>query len=274
MRISFPAPPVNPGVIMQARLTVALAEAGRPDGASTFEKDFWIFPAEPFENRQEWLRDLDITLFDPDQKTAAVLEEHKLPFTLTQNLDALAAKQQGLIVVGEGVSYRDYPALAAILMRRASVGVPVLMLAPAPRSFFETALGEGDSPRPRQVTLGGPEMIRQIDKRLDAAGWAPEGRIVASSLKLSGERSRIVADVVEGDRDWSWLEIRYSEDRPQALFCGLAIVEQWPPLARPRYLLLALLERLTGPRGTLKRRFKSFLSSRPSFGDKACFGFP
>ena len=58
-------------------------------------KKVWIFPRDPFADRSEWLKGLKITLFDPEGKTADVLEKAHVPFKFTKNTSASGRTARG-----------------------------------------------------------------------------------------------------------------------------------------------------------------------------------
>ena len=67
--------------------------AGVPE--ASLEKPLWIFPENPFTNRSQWLKQLQIRLFDPVGKTRQVFKKTAIPFTETRNVDSLSALDGG-----------------------------------------------------------------------------------------------------------------------------------------------------------------------------------
>ena len=55
---------MKPGVILKLVLTVT-ARSDRGDPLASCDKVLWVFPADPFTDRAQWLESLNITLFDP-----------------------------------------------------------------------------------------------------------------------------------------------------------------------------------------------------------------
>ena len=85
-----------------------------------------------------------------------------------------------------------------------------------------------------------------LDKRLDATSWPPDGKVVASSLAVRSRREVVVADAVAGDTAWPWLELRFPGDRAKLVVCGFGIVSHWEAGPAPRFLLARILEFLDG----------------------------
>ena len=112
------APEVKEGVILESQLSVAAYAAGDEKAAAGHVKKVWIFPPDPFADRSQWLKGLKITLFDPERKTADVLEKAGVPFMFTKNPSALDELNEGLLVIGEGISWRDYRGLGESMVRR------------------------------------------------------------------------------------------------------------------------------------------------------------
>ena len=117
--------------MVQGRITAALVADGQDRSTARYEQPLWFFPAHPFAQRAEWLKDLKITLFDPAVTTAPVLKAMEIPFEETRNVAALEELKEGLLLVGEGVSFEDERALPEMLFKAAARGLPVLCLAPA-----------------------------------------------------------------------------------------------------------------------------------------------
>ncbi len=146
------------------------------------------------------------------------------------------------MVIGEGLSLEDRRGLAETLLQLAAGGVPVLCLAPASGSF--PFPGSGGDPQPRRVVLGGCEVIRELDKRLDADTWAPDGRVAAAGLELSTAGRGALLSVAPPPRGWRWLEVVYPQGG-RLIVCGFGIVQHWDAGPTPRWLLLRILERFS-----------------------------
>ncbi|MBN9521193.1 hypothetical protein J0H58_22180 [bacterium] len=243
--VKFAAPDAKDGVFIPLRLTLSVVAAGQPRPAATLEHDLTVFPRDPFTDRTEWLKGLDLRLFDPKGTTAKVLTAAKVPFEEIRTVDALADVKVGVVVVGEGTSFKDERGLGAALPKLAASGVAVLVLAPA----------DGELPVPG---LGGPvgglgevafgrEMVRRLDKRLDPDGWAGDGPTVTRTIAVKPGEDGIVGEVAVGNVGWTWAEARQSPGRGRWLFCGLAVVTKWDAGPTPRFLFARMLEHLTGP---------------------------
>jgi hypothetical protein len=246
VKVPLEIPPVNPGVILQTQLSVSVFADGKDKPEAVLEKTVWIFPADPFNDRSKWLKDLKITLYDPDPKgkTADVLKALKVPFEEQRNVAALGELKEGVLLIGEGVSFKDDAGLGDILVQAAGRGVPVLCLAPSagniPLPGADNAL-----PSPDNVILARRDTITKLDKRFDAQGWAPDNQVVASSLAVKTDDGRVVAEVVEGAKGWPWLQADFTDKKGRLLVCGFSLVAKWDASATPRYLFARLLERVT-----------------------------
>jgi hypothetical protein len=205
----------------------------------------WIFPRDPFADRSEWLKSLKITLFDPEGKTAEVLEKIRVPFTFTKNTSALDELSEGLLVIGEGTAWKDYRSLGETMVKAAARGVPVLCLAPGEGTLVLPGTEGADLPAPESLTLRQEDIITELDKRLDATAWPPAGKIAASRLAIKSDRDQVVAEVSQAARAWPWLEMRYPAPKGRLLICGFGIIRQWEATPAARYLLSELFVRLT-----------------------------
>ena len=244
-------PEVREGVVLDTQLSVVLADR-RNQVLARHDRIVRLFPSDPFVDRRKWLGSLGIVLYDPKGATEAIFKAHDLPHRLVGTPAALSGVAQGTVVIGEGLSLEDRRGLAETLLRLAAGGVPVLCLAPASGSL--PFPGGGDGPQPRRVVLGGCEVIGELDKRLDADAWAPDGRVAAAGLELSAAGRGAAFSVAPPPRGWSWLEVVYPQGG-RLIVCGFGIVEHWDASPTPRWLLLRILERLS--EGT-KRAVVSF----------------
>ena len=245
VEIRFQTPAVKEGAVLDLVLGVAALEGAGRTASTNIEKRLWVFPENAFAERTEWLKKLNIVLFDPVQKTAAVFEKSKLPFKEVRNVDALGALKDATLVVGEGVSLKDYRGLADSLVKAAAAGVPVLCLAPAGGDMSVPGLGDTDLPQPSRVSFRRQDIITELDKRLATEAWPPDGHVVAGGLRLRGERGPVKGEVAAGDDGWPWVEMRFGEADTKLVMCGFGIVAKWDATPTPRYLLVRLLEYMT-----------------------------
>ena len=236
-------PDVKPGVVLKLVLTVT-ARSDLGDALASCDKVLWVFPADPFADRRQWLESLKITLFDPAQTTAALLKKAGLPFKETANVAELAAKTDGLVLVGGGLSFADYPELWPSLTKLAERGVPVLCLAPEAGALrLPSADGAGG---PEAVAFRKAGFIRRLDKRLDDAGWAPDGKTAARGASLKAEDRQVLAALGK-DGEWPWVELDYPTPGGKLVICGFDFLgkDKWDAGPTPRYLFAELLMYLT-----------------------------
>jgi hypothetical protein len=241
VKVMLRTPPLNPGVIQEATLTVHLVADGNEPSAR-YEKKIWIFPPDPFANRAKWLAERRIKLYDPEPKakTSALFKEAKIPFEEVPRLAGLEGVQDGVIIVGEGASLQEEPDLLPALVRAATRGARVLCLAPAAGSFVVPG-SEGEA-APGTMTLARPDIVRKLDKRLDAVAWPPTGNSVSRSFALKAEEGKVVAEVNPGVKGWSWLAVDLPDKKGRLVVSGFAIVGSWEAGPTPRYLFARILE--------------------------------
>lgn len=244
-------PPVRETVAFETTLTVVLQPRGGGRAVASHSRSLWIFPQDPFAGRSEWLASLDITLFDPEGPTRDVLNASKIPFREVRHVDALDQVDGGVVIVGEGCSWRAFRGLGDLLPQVAAKGVAVLCLAPAEGSFVLPGSGGSDSPRPDAVALGRTDLIAKRDKRLDAAAWNGAGELVASRLAIVSSRSGVTAEVSDDRAGWSWLEFDYA-NKGRWIVCGFGVIEHWDASPNARFFLANLLEDFSQSRGDKK----------------------
>ena len=252
IKISLDVPHVNDGVILQVQWIVTIYADGKREPEVSDERTLWIFADDPFFNRAKWFRDLKLTLFDSDPKSKTgeslialkSLKGPKTPFEEVRNLAALADLKEGVLVIGEGVSFKDEAGLAEAMVQAASRGVPVLCLAPKDGGFPLPGADNG-LPVPASLKLLRHDIISKLDKRFDAAAWAPNNEVVARSLAVKTEDGKVIAEVVDGAKDWPWLQLDYAEKKSRLVVVGFPIIQRWEHSPTPRYLLARLLKHVT-----------------------------
>lgn len=241
--LKLPIPPVKDGVVLHTRLTVSATDA-KGAAVATFEQDLWVFPTNPFADRATWLKSLKLSLYDPAGATAKVLTAADVPFDAVRDVDNLAGVKEGVLVVGEGVSFAEEKGLAAALEKLVAGGVVVLCLAPSAGEIVVPGLG-GPAGGVRELSFR-QDVVSRLDKRLDPDG-GPGGKAVASSLVVKPAGEGVVAEVTPGAAGWAWVEGRYDPGKGRLAVCGLAVVAKWEAGPTPRYLLARMLEHLTEP---------------------------
>ena len=241
MRVAVP--PVKTGVTVSGTLAVRAYEEAGDKLVASLRKDICVFSRDAFADRGEWLKALNIRLLDPKETTGEILEKANVPFGSIGSIDALPEVKTGLIIIGEGVSFRDYRALGEMMVRAAAAGRFVLCLAPEEGEIAVPGMGQSELPEPEAVHLRRQDVIRSLNKKLDADAWPPDGKVVNSRLNLLGERGPVIAEITDGQSGWSWVEIEY-EGGGRLVICGFAIIEKWETGPTPRYLLLSILERM------------------------------
>jgi len=245
VEIQCDLPQVAEGVVMPAVLSVACYAPNARTPAASLAKSLWIFPDNPFASRSRWLKQLRIHLFDPAGKTRKVLRKQAIPFTETGNVDSLTAMDRGVLIIGEGTSLKEYRGLPRIMVQVAAKGIPVLCLAPSNGQFVLPGTERTDLPRPSRIAFRRADVIRELDKRLDAGTWPPDGKLAAGGLALKSDRDRVIAQVVAGEAGWPWLEARFAGGRGKLIVCSFALIRKWDAGPTPRFLFARLLEYAT-----------------------------
>jgi hypothetical protein len=250
--IRFTVPEAKPGAVLQARLSVEVYDSAGGGRLAGHERTLWIFPGDPFALRSDWLKTLKITLFDPPGDTQKTLERAKIPFQQIRNLAALQDLTGGVLVVGQGISLEEYRALPEALVRLAAAGVPVVWLAPSAGSLPVPGIegAETGLPTAKSVTLRRQEAITSLDKRLDADGWPPDGKLIASTISIVADRRRVMGRVGREANGWSWIEVHYPKQDAMLLICGFGIIDHWDAGPTPRWLFARMLEYVAPPSGT------------------------
>lgn len=237
-------PEVKPGLIVPATLRLAVHPQGGSPKFEPVEENVVLSICSPDATalRGEWLKSLDIVLFDPAQRTADVFERNRIPCRVADDPQC-AGLTKGLILYGEGINPARLDAVWSAAIEAASAGRRVLVMASPGAVVPMEGLLASSTDSLRSVSLKRNDIIRELDKRLDATAWPKPGRLVASSLHLSvrGEQPRVeFRDDAEG---WSWLHVRHRSGG-RLIWLGFGLAESWDATPTARYLLLKVLEEL------------------------------
>ena len=232
-------PEVRDGVIYRTNLAVAFVQ---PDGNienATLSKTLWLFPEDPFTDQREALKERQLSLFDPEGRTAELFEKISLPHQQIQNVASLADHtRHSYVIVGEGTSLIRHRGLAEQLLSFAATGGTVLMLAPSEGIIPMPERADAD--RPGELRFRRHHVIRDFDKRLDSISWPGISGLPGSKISLRTRLGQIGMELSD-DGDWSWLTIEYPETNGRFVFCGFSLVEHWDSGPTPRYLLARIL---------------------------------
>lgn len=101
-------------------------------------------------------------------------------------------------------------------------------------------------PQPTSVVFRRQDIIRQLDKRLDGEGWTGPSKSTVSGVKLRGDRGPVMAEVSRDPGMWPWMELGYGKEHRKFVMCGFGIVGAWAESPAPRFLLLKVLEQVSG----------------------------
>lgn len=218
-RFELRIPETKPGVVLKTNLHISI-------GKISATTPFWIFPKDAFLDRIEWLKSLELLLYDPSKTTKNALKG--IPTTGVANLESL---EEGILLVGDGVTLRTE--LFEALTVCASKGIPVICLAPNFKGLTLTGKIAGF----RITSRSG------FDDRLDRL---PEPK----SYALVARRNQLVLRTAEHDDlvQGSFIRIGIGESDTPILVLGENIVTHWDEHPAASFLLFALLEKLDSTR--------------------------
>ncbi len=245
VEVKFAVPSVKDGVIMPASLTVEFAEQKAEKIPANLVKQLYIFPENPFADRSDWLKKLNIILFDPAGKTAELFTKNEIPFKQVNTIGALSDCKDSLVIVGESVSFKESRGLADILVKTAASGIPVLCLAPSEGEIQMPGVEGSNQPFPLQITFRQNNIIAELDKRLDDKGWPPDGSMASNMMALQPDRKGILLAVANTGAGWPWVDLRFPAGKGRIILCSFKIVEKWTESPAPRFLLERILNDMT-----------------------------
>lgn len=237
-RIEVQVPPVRDGIHVRALLKVELINAGRSERTGA-TRVLHIFGKNPFADRRTWLRELDLRLFDPEKDTAKLFEEEEIPYKIIRDPRRLE-DARGLLIVGEKREFQAKSSVLAALAEFAERGGRVLVLAPGEGSLRLPGSGKDSKGKTPSVALRHADVIHDLDKRLDAAGWPPVGKLASCGFALESRHPDVVLSVNRQKEGWPWVSLDYPAGG-QMILCAFPIVETWAESPNARMLFLAVL---------------------------------
>jgi hypothetical protein len=222
------------------------------NGREVPAKRLWIYPSDPFQQPIPHLPAEPLVLFDPQRTTAARFEKTPLRFRLEKNVDALAGLQDGVLVIGEGVSFRQYRGLPNVIRNAAARGVKVLCLSPSAGTLVLSTDDEGQPDRAAtsgqvmNLNLARSDVLARFDKHLDAADWRGASPVGTTTLQLVSRLNQLSAEVAADADGWPWLEAEYAGGG-RIIVCGFRPIGHWESGPAPRHALWHFLAQTVRP---------------------------
>jgi hypothetical protein len=243
-------PPLKETVVLPLRFRASLAKtavekpaAGAAENGTveklTVESKIWVFPRTPWIGKRKPETEPKLWLFDPAQTTGKLLTEAEVPFEPTANVAALGELRGALIVVGEGVDFREHSDLPSTLWRAAAAGNRVVCLSPAGGTL--PFADESAEPRPSSFSLRRHDVVADFDARFDAELWTGVGALPTRRFAPRGEANVPSLEVTTDQGAWPWLEVRFAPTAGKLVVCGFGLIEGWETSPTPRYFLSHLL---------------------------------
>jgi hypothetical protein len=242
--ITAPGQSVRPGIILETTFAALAVKDKDTQASSNLRRAFWIFPADPFADRRDWAKGLRAHLYDPKGGAAEVLKKVDFPTQVHRNLAALEEIKAGVLIIGEGLSWRDEEGLGEVAWRLAERGVRVLCLAPADGlalPAFSKKLGKNMT----QLSLRKSDIITAWDKRLDADRWSGNVPAIIGGIGFQADEGEFVGAARAAGDGWPWVEVRFGETGGALAICGFGVIRHWDASPTPRFVFLRALQTLT-----------------------------
>ena len=221
--VKLVAPEIKEGVVIDVVLEL------RCDGERA-AKQVWVYGSDPFVARQAFLEKLRILLFDSDGQTESVLKESRVPFQRLHSIEAIDRAEEGLIIVGEGISLERHPRLAESLVAANLRGLNVLVLAFADGNLKLKMPKDVTDGLLYEIVLQRNRVIHQFDKRFDSLYWSGNSCV---SRRFGFCQANDAISIVASDAKiaWPWIQFSFqSADRQkfsELIVCGFGIVQAW-----------------------------------------------
>mgnify|MGYP003605215339 CR=1 FL=1 len=232
LQIDLPA--VRAGVEVEGRLSATLLD-GQRQLRTELEIPVWTFGQDPAVQKKQWLKELDLRVYDPEGGTLQKLNDLGWPCRILANLAAVETLGDATLIVGEGCSLRSQRGLMESVLRAAQHGARVVFLAPTDGEFSPPGTTEAAS-GPTALHFYEAAFAQTLDKRVAV----PAQR---AALRLTGTRAGALV-TVEAAGGWSCLEARWANGGT-LLLVGYGLLDTWEDSPVPRHLLFKMLEYVT-----------------------------
>ncbi len=238
-------PTLNESVVLTAELKLTWSENGK---TYDHKRSITLYSDDPFSSRQTLFEQANIQLFDLVGNTAERLDAHEIPYAVLPNLSAIDSTNKGIILVGEGVSFRKQRQLAETLLLAAQRGLQVLCLAPSEGDFSLTVQSGNTRTQPSRVLLERDDFVLRYDKRFDTIA---RGSLWVLTTKKNAVLFRAgAAPDLDPLDSWALLTCDFparSEETPggRLIVCSAGIIQRWNISPVPRYLFIHFLQELT-----------------------------
>jgi len=247
-----------------ARVQLPISILVSTNGKDVLAKRLWVYPKDPFQRPLNLAATDELVVFDPAGKTADRLKSLNLKFRVERNLEAMSRLKSGLLIAGEGVSFREHRGLSRVLLAAAQRGVRVLCLAPsagsvllsddiaAGKAKLESASTNGESPIARPVQIDGiltslifrqADVLHTFDKHLDSADWRTPASIFGPGLRISTKAGQTSVEINEGSSEWAWVDAGFVGGG-RLVITNLQMIEHWDAGPAPRYALWHSLKQI------------------------------
>lgn len=248
----FRSPPVAAGVIAGGTLHLRICDDQDVDHLSR-EFTIWVFPENPFEVEFAWLKQLNVTLIDPDKKLTSNLNALGFP---SNDLAAKNSKTKVLIVSQVKSLDANFNQTIDKALRD---GNRVLCLASTSGQLTLRPPNSLEDIRELpEIHAASADFVKQIDPRMNATHLVRVGQ-----FQLRQEPNDRIALSIQNNRaGWLFLEYGFKTPpdlplsnrisialpkftpQPQFVYCGLDLINSWDESPTPRYLLAELLKRM------------------------------
>lgn len=227
-------PAVRAGVEVEGRLSVTLLD-GQRQVRTELEIPVWTFGRDPAVHKKQWLKELDLRVYDPEGGTLQKLNDLGWPCRPLANLAAVETLGNATLIIGEGCSLRSQRGLMESVLRAAQQGARVVFLAPTEGEFTPPSASEAAS-GPTALHFHEAAFVQTLDKRFDVPARC-------AALRLTGTRTGSLV-TVESAGGWSCLEARWANGGT-LLLVGYGLLDPWEDSPVPRHLLFKMLEYVT-----------------------------
>lgn len=247
--IRLQIPEIRDGITLETMLTLQFT--GANGESAQFAQPMWIFSRATFTGRENWLKQLNIQLFDTSGRTQSVFDSAGIPYHPIRGVTELRSLEKGLIVIGEGISLTNHRSLFDELATLAERGIPVLCLAPSEGRIEMPGTRRKNGPRPSAVALRREDIIADFDDRLDLQAWSVEAHPALCGLEIDSDQGQVEAEVTRDRFAWSWVDFHYGPTANHRLIvCGFGIIHYWEASPNARHFLAGLLTQLNLEKGT------------------------
>lgn len=225
LKIKFPFPKLNDGVIAQAIFTCTDKQ-----GKNLLAKELYFYPPNPFAGHKQFLAEQKISFWNPSGKGRLkdIFKALDVPYEKIASIDQATGKT----VIIQGIDFGQFSGLETDIATFAKKEeVTIIILAPLSGSF---KLKPKDYDR---ITLAKNDIIHDFSRKFDSSRWG-SSPVSARSFKTVSSDDDISLSSENGNEGFTFCRFDIGKSKIYLCYWDIDLAEKSPT---PLYLLSKII---------------------------------